>query len=150
MPLLTLLTHQLEKEKYSRKFKPVYDREKFRQSIEQYQSQLERKRLGLLFEIQSFEETLQRYKSIVHGANSKEATDDKNFHLIKLITANYGLIKQFNKHIKDAQKLSSRWDCVPFELVKKLYNLIAQHHAQTEKPSLLLLKDLFKQGVTHA
>ncbi len=50
-----------------------------------------------------------------------------------------------NQHFKETQMLFRGGD-IPFEHVKKLYKLTAQHYAQTEKPSLLLLKSLGEVG----
>ena len=69
--------------------------------------------------------------------------DNKNLHIFKLITANIDLITQVNQHFEETQVLFRGGD-IPFKHVKRFYKLAAQHYAQTEKPSLLLLKILGK------
>ncbi len=67
--------------------------------------------------------------------------------ITKLIAENISLVNQVAKHFEETQVLS-QGDYVPLEHLKKLYRLITQHHTQTEKPSLLLLK-ILGQEVDH-
>jgi hypothetical protein len=67
--------------------------------------------------------------------------DNKNYHILNLITSNIVLITQVNQHFEEIQTFSLA-KAVPFVHVNRLYRLIVQHHAQTKNSSLFLLKTL--------
>ena len=74
VPQLGKLTHQREKErKQSKKFMPLYDREKFYQITQHYLSKFNQTLLKLFLETRLFEEVLQNYQATIQYVESEVA-----------------------------------------------------------------------------